>query len=308
MSEIRKQLRTYASSNIYFTLDPEQTPLLRKLLDQAEELDLRTEAGFNDLRPSFAELVRSREVHRIIDNEVNMLAHDTRYVPSGSSGTTMLLAESPTMVLTATILEERHAASHAIYSPAGNAMFGNLGPSDFPVCLHQRPANSNIAVFDKTKVLEIQPPVIIGVGEVLMLSATEHVPEYRCTGPSLMLKLTSRVYQPLIWVYDKFTGIPTMASAGNLHSSRTQMMLRTLAALEAGSPQGAPDPRSVESVATLCKHEFHFVRWGAVQTLCNIDFERGKQALMDAVDDPHPHIVNAARSSVSKLRQQGLIA
>ncbi len=307
MSKVKSKLQTYASANLYCKKDIVSLPNFRALLDAVAQNDIRTDDGCGFVRAPFEALMRSGEIEDVIRNELDVLARDPRHCPSGSSGTTQLLADSAMMTLTATILEERHAAPAAVYSPAANALMGNLGPADLAMCVHQRPAGADVKVFDATQKLMLRPPISLTVGETLALSSQRDVVEYRCRGRSLVLKLTSQFSQQLIWVYDKHNGTPAMASAGNLHSSRVQMMMRTLAALESQPGRDVTDPRSVESVADLCSHDLHFIRWGAVQTLCNVDFERGKKALLDAIDDPHPHVATAARSSVAKLRQQGLI-
>jgi hypothetical protein len=293
--------RGAAPSNYHFKHDPDALPILSRLMAASGDIDPGAPASVFALRAHFDELVGSREIGDLLRTEVRQLDEDFGHVPSGFSGGTMLLAQSEAVAVTATLMDARHGASPHIYSPVADAIYGNLGPGVFPVCVHERPEGADILALDRTQRLTLQPCREFAPGDTFAVRAARDVPEYRCVERTLILKLTCRTGPPLVWVYDKASGLPRMASSGSLAASRMQMMLRTLVALHGEGGDEAGRARSVDAIERLAGHDFHFLRWTAIQSLCALDAERGLRHLRDARADPHPHVAHAAARALEKL-------
>jgi hypothetical protein len=296
--------RGAASSTYHFRHDPEALPLLAQLMEASRHVDPEAPQGVFSLKPRFDALVASGEIGALMRTEVRHLDEDFGHVPSGFSGGTMLLAQSDAVALTATLMDARHGASPNVYSPVADAIYGNLGPAVFPVCVHTRPDGADILALDKSQRLTLQPCRELAPGATLTVRAARDVPEYRCTERTLILKLTSRTGPPLVWVYDKASGVPQMASSGSLAASRMQMMLRTLVALEGERDDADGRRRSVDAIERLASHDFLFLRWTAIQSLCALDGERGLHHLRNARRDPHPHVAAAAARALDRLNLQ----
>jgi hypothetical protein len=232
------------------------------------------------------------------------MKNNPHYIPKGSNGNTVLIFESPKVALTATVLDERNTSSDKIFSAAGDAIFGNVGPDSIPLRFHKIPGSCDIAVFDKNQVIVPMEKFDLPVRGVVKIPSREVATEYIATKKTTLVKLSSKLYHPLIWIYDKATGVPRFSSSGDLHASRLQSTINLLNVLE--SEGNEPSEDSIESMIYLAGHPFHFVRWAAVQGLCKMDFGKGKHILSNAREDRHPHIARAARSSVEKLKAQGV--
>jgi len=294
------------STRRHFLLPPTETPCLEALINGTEAEDyLGHTDQFFRLEDLFASFVRSKEVQEIIDRELEELKENPAYIPRGSSGNTMLFADSPKFALTAVILDESHTSAHRVFSAAGDALFGNIGPEPMPIRFHAIPDSCDLEVFDSTQRLVPQAKTSIAVHEIVKVPARKLVAEYLATKKTVLVKLTSRFYLPLIWVYNKTLGIPELCSSGNLHASRLQSTIRLLSELE--SENETPNQTSIDSLKRLASHPYHFVRWAAVQGLCNMDFSVGKDSLLASLEDAHPHISRAAKSTVERLRLQGVL-
>jgi HEAT repeat protein len=50
------------------------------------------------------------------------------------------------------------------------------------------------------------------------------------------------------------------------------------------------------------EHQDHFVRWESLRAQARLDGEYALPQLKAALDDPHPHVRNAARSSLRRYQ------
>ncbi len=61
------------------------------------------------------------------------------------------------------------------------------------------------------------------------------------------------------------------------------------------------ETRAVPLISSLADHPSHAVRWAVVQALGRLDPQAALQHLRQAVNDPHPHIRNAAQKTLARL-------
>jgi HEAT repeat protein len=95
------------------------------------------------------------------------------------------------------------------------------------------------------------------------------------------------------WVYARETGTPVASLAADPHDARLEAAMRLLRVL--GHTAAAP------VVASFATHDAHFVRWTAIRHTMGLDPERGVELLRAALDDPHPHVRNAARKALQRV-------
>jgi hypothetical protein len=120
----------------------------------------------------------------------------------------------------------------------------------------------------------------------------------RLERPVVMVLLRSPILVPLRWIFDSETLAPQRAVASRLSSSRLQFTCHTLATL--GSPT------SLDALKRLTRHPEHYVRWAAVQSICQISREDGLECVRRALDDEHPHIRRAAEKTLAAECPQGV--
>jgi HEAT repeat protein len=54
----------------------------------------------------------------------------------------------------------------------------------------------------------------------------------------------------------------------------------------------------------MIKHEKHNVRWSALKSLMQIDFEEGCKAVDELINDPHPDVRKAALKTIELINLQ----
>jgi HEAT repeat protein len=56
---------------------------------------------------------------------------------------------------------------------------------------------------------------------------------------------------------------------------------------------------NIDLVKRYADHEYHYVRWAAIQNLCYHDIEMGRPFLIKSLEDPHPQVRDAARRALA---------
>jgi hypothetical protein len=287
----------------HFLLDEKATPILNALISRAQASSHSAqEQGFFALDDIFSEFMNSGELQKIVNHEITVMRDNPGYAPKGSAGSSLLLYESEKIALTAIGLD-KNTSSDKIFSIAGNALLGNMGPGPLKIRLHEIPASCRPDVFDASQRLHAKQEIELAVHGIVKIDADKVVPEYLLARKTILVKLTAEFHRPLIWIYDRATGVPQFTSSGSLSSSRLQATINLLNALESDGLK--PSRESIDNLAQLADHPFHFVRWAAIQGLCKLDFSVGKHHLVAAQNDRHPHIARAATNSVGKLKSSG---
>lgn len=115
------------------------------------------------------------------------------------------------------------------------------------------------------------------------------------SGDVWLLQIVLGEYDPLIRHFDRRTLEPRGVSSASFHATRVEFLVDLLS-------RCASD-RGIDTISNVCRESsFHFVRWKAMQTLIEVDTQRGLDELAYArVNDPHPHIRTAARRSLDAL-------
>ena len=154
-----------------------------------------------------------------------------------------------------------------------------------------------IEVFDRSKALTRTGSSQLAPGTVARLRAPSQAFRLRLERPALLIQFMSATTEPLRWVFHPESLQAVRAVSASLKSSRLQFTCHTLAAL--GSPS------SVAPMRSLMNHPDHYVRWAAVQNICTLSREDGIECLQQAIEDPHPHVRNAARRTLENAGAGG---
>jgi hypothetical protein len=113
---------------------------------------------------------------------------------------------------------------------------------------------------------------------------------------TVLLSLIHRQAQPTYRTFDYRTLEGVQLSASDPGTSRLEFATKLLAELDY-------TPAS-DAVAGLCEHPLHFVRWSAMRGLARLDPERALPLIEAAMEDPHPHVREAARKSLDRLSKE----
>ncbi|WP_395641412.1 HEAT repeat domain-containing protein [Rudaea sp.] len=119
-------------------------------------------------------------------------------------------------------------------------------------------------------------------------------------GDGWILQLVLGDHLPVIRYFDRSSLYQIGTSSANVHASRIEFILDLFKRFRYQEAAAA-----VEKIQNTSR--FHFVRWKAVQTLLNLDLERGKSSLARALNDPHPHVRRAASRTLANLVSHSII-
>lgn len=100
----------------------------------------------------------------------------------------------------------------------------------------------------------------------------------------------STVNDSVLTKFDAKTLEASYSNSADFKHTRAQYMAEILGAM--GNRQ------SIEPLAKLCKYDAHFVRWSALESLINVDYEMGIKTLYHFLNDPHPHIQKGAQQAL----------
>jgi hypothetical protein len=181
----------------------------------------------------------------------------------------------------------RHAPADRLEGLSNHLGVAVLGPGALEIERYRLPPPHRFDVLDRSRRLEGPSLEILTSGDVRVFAAGEDV--IQTAAPergTVVLRLQSGLIHRIRWVYDAATRSPTLSVAADPRSSRVEFACRMLARLGA-----AADVPALEHVAA---HPDHFVRWTALQAIVELDFDRGRALIEDALGDPHPHIRSAA--------------
>jgi len=153
----------------------------------------------------------------------------------------------------------------------------------------------DMSVFDDGAMLELSEQRTPDEGEIFTKNGTFEALDVRTNGPEAMtLRVNTTNFAQFEWAFDRETRKAKYSSAMNRIDSNLSTILEMLASVRSSE--------SVPHVAQLSRHPAHFIRWKAIQTMWNIDETQAKDMLADALNDPHPHVRAAARSTIAAHR------
>lgn len=142
---------------------------------------------------------------------------------------------------------------------------------------------------------------LTGGDHVLLRACNDVVDFVEVAGRVVMLELALTAARPIVWNYDAETLKAAFASSGAVDATRMEFAIDLFHTL--GAREAVPNLRRIAR-----EHTHHWLRWKAIKALLHLDLTAGSEALSAAVDDPHPHVRNAARATLANLRQAKLVA
>jgi hypothetical protein len=131
-------------------------------------------------------------------------------------------------------------------------------------------------------------------GETIYLKKFKNIIRFDKTKPFIAYALTSNKNSlDFSWEYDAKSLKPIRIVLYNQNLGRLKTSIEILTNIG--------DIHSINLVTQFCSHKSHFIRWKAVNSLINIDYEKGIDILKSMISDSHPEIQLAAKKSLELL-------
>ncbi|ELC7321095.1 MULTISPECIES: HEAT repeat domain-containing protein [Stenotrophomonas] len=258
-------------------------------IDSNESFDISLYIG------DFERAVKSGEIVSIFNDELVKMCRSPGQGPEAVSGSVFAVAESSNFVISLAVLGRQVCRSEQIFTLPNDALVSNLGHSDFTGRLHTLPADFKWDCFDKGARFSACQEFTLGSSHVAAWESSKHAVEYTSPHEIVLLKLNRKRSQSIQWCFDRKTLKPLLAAACATLPSRLQVAARVMMEMEPAMCLQQKE-RCVEGLRRLLSHELHFVRWAMMQSLFSLsDVTPLSELQRMALDDPHPHVREAAR-------------
>lgn len=219
------------------------------------------------------------------------LAGKMEVTPDLSSGQFFLLHGSP--VASWAILIHSRRSRHLYLTPS-HSMSAHITDAPVTVDRYQVPSGFDLQTYDEAVQLRLKDSGQPSERSVFVKHGTQEILDVTpaATEPAYTLRVNTVPFGDFEWSFSRETLRPVQMNAVKRLDSNLTTIFDLLAAV------GSPD--SLDQLDTYTKHPAHFVRWRAVQTIGAIDEARGAELVLEAVNDPHPHVREAARTTLAQ--------
>lgn len=148
-------------------------------------------------------------------------------------------------------------------------------------------------ILDKSKKLELVEEGVLEKNKVLHMEPFVHILQSKSNYKGFLLVAESKVVHDFVWYFDMETLFPVSYNFTDKNHKRLEGTLELLNEI------GNKD--SIEPLHKLTFHENHTIRWKSLQTLINLDYEKGIDVLKRMTEDTHADIRMAAQKTLERL-------
>jgi len=234
----------------------------------------------------------------VVHQELQLMLADQSHLPAGGgSEADLAVILNPLFSLSVRALLPDRRLSERLCSTAQHALVG-LVPLPHPTVvsldMFEQLNPTPYTVVDRSKELTPRASRTLRAGSVTRIRAAIDV--FRVNpvdSPALIIMFATTNVVPLRIEYDTDTLRPSRAIAASLESSRLEFTARMLS--EIGNAN------SIASMSGLIEHPDHFVRWAAIRSVSGIDIHAGRNLVLGALDDAHPHVRAAAARALTAI-------
>lgn len=153
--------------------------------------------------------------------------------------------------------------------------------------------NNSQEVFRKDLILKLVVEDVFVENKVLHLKKFNNLfcPLNNCQG--IFISIEFKNESEYTWFFNRETLMPIYYDFNSKNHKKLEAAIELLS--EIGNIE------SIEPLIRLTFHENHTIRWKSLNVLINIDFEKGIECLKRMVNDIHPEIRIAAKSSLNRI-------
>ncbi len=280
-----------------------QVPMLNLFTEKCEMMLQSGDPNltFWDCRQYFSSLINSNFLEQLLNYELKKTLDDNLYLPVGGiSEWDLAILMTSNFTLSLKLLDPSLTISNRLYSNSQHSMMAIVGNNDHSSAIIEnfyQPAPFPDDILDVTKkLISLGEKKIVkneinanraGYDVYRMLSVSE---------PIAVLFFSTKSLLSLRWEYDLENHLPCRAVSANSNSSRLDYTAKMLGEVCSST--------SMTPLKKLMEHPDHFVRWSAVKSAFKIDFDEGVKLLESCRFDSHPHIREAAKNTLSRIKVQ----
>lgn len=181
-----------------------------------------------------------------------------------------------------------------IHSTPFYGMYAPVGTESLYYDIYKLPRDYRNDVFDPAIRLEPAGSGITAPGGILLLQSDQYVYDFRIAKPLTVLKFTTAAFHTMEWLFNRDSLHAWQANDSELISTQLRVAAYVLGRLA--------HQTSLEPLELLATHPHHAARWAAIQNLGRLNRTAAQEKLRKALDDPHPHVRNAAAKTLRQLK------
>lgn len=260
--------------------------------------------NIKDLKNEFSSLINSDELIIMLNSILQRTLTSDGIPPASNS--TLIILESELFVLTMTSLKPWSDTTsvltnaNTLLTHSSDMLIANAGKENLQLAYYSltKKLESDIPTVKKENMSELKPK------EIIYIDAKSNVLDLEVTKPSIIIRLTSKLNLPYSWVINRSDSSVTMISASVPSVGRIPLAIKLASCIIENEDFDSLDNLYEETIDILEKytdHEYHHVRWAAIQSIYSSDSELGKKYLEKAKNDPHIHVRNAANKSINLI-------
>jgi hypothetical protein len=293
-----------------------QTPVFDALCEEIGQYEIpfrgadadfdKHAANLKLLQSGFATFCSSGELQLILNNELRKF-QTTDGIPPVSNNT-LLLAESDSHVMSVSVLRPITVGQSQLM----NAESSLLTQSSDCLIAEVSKDKTSLPIYDilpadksgGSPQIRLRGTMPLLRARPVLLNARKEFMDFSITSESVIARLTSKAFLPYIWLVDRAHLKVIMTSASVPSLSRIPLALKLAARLlaeETKESVGAAYDCNIDLVKRYTDHEYHYVRWAAIQNLCYHDIEVGHPYLIKSLNDSHPEVRDAARRALDLI-------
>lgn len=265
--------------------------VISKFVEQIDQrFNTKLLQSFWECTPYFQALIDSGEVVNTINSALSQLVENPAYIGDWPASQLMLHRSQGYALSVALFSTPRRY----IHTTPFMGMYAPINDVSLAYDLYDLPDNYENSVFDPTHRLIPAGSASVAPGEVLAIQPGFRVYDFRVDRPLLVLKFTTSPLQALQWLFSRENLQPLQANDAFIKWTQLRVAAFLLGRLG--------DSSSVEALTHVAGHANPVVRWAGIQNLGRISRAAAIGRLKEAADDPHPHLRQAARKTLDRLR------
>lgn len=245
------------------------------------------------------EFLDSGELNIVLRKELENLARGDSFVRP-PAWERMVVYQSVEFSVTIERKMPRAPASLMINLPSAAEfrLCGNSGAAAANV--YRLPETCDMSRLDKSVVLRCLRSTVLGPDNRAVSGATLDVVDIEVLSPIVLLTLSERRLQPYIWAFDRQTQEPLIVASPDQSYIRCITLMEMLADFPGTM---VSTDLATEILQQYGRHERHFVRWKACQTLAKINLAAARPLIESLTRDPHQNVRSAAMKAAQRLAQ-----
>lgn len=269
---------------------PAQTPALLKFENSiAKSFRPDVLESFWACEPAFVELLASKAAQAEINAGLIAISRNPDESAAGASGELVLQTGGGT----ALVVSLAEAPKRYLHVIPYHALYATLGQEEIAFDRYKAPEGYRNDLFDANLRLEAPIRGKLQPGQALRLACGDAAFDFHFEKPTLLLKFVTTALLPLEWLFSRDTLQAWQANDADLSFTQLRVAADVLGKVAHQS--------SIPPLKMMSHHGHHAVRWAAITNLGRINRSEAIARLREALEDPHPHVRNAAAKTLQKL-------